>query len=87
MAPITPVLNVVLIRQARSGMSVRVTPGERMGFGLKVGDGGLERRKKMRVNILQELIRVAYSKGIYADYQDDEDDLIVKILIILMGKI
>jgi len=41
----------------------------------------------MRVNILQELIRVAYSKGIYADYQDDEDDLIVKILIILMGKI
>ncbi len=41
----------------------------------------------MKVETLQQLIRVANSKDIYFDYQDCKDDVIVKILIILMEKI
>ena len=40
----------------------------------------------MKVETLQNLIRIANSRGIYFDYQDCEDDVIAKILIMLMEK-
>lgn len=41
----------------------------------------------MKIEIQKHLIELAYSKGIYIDFNDTIDDVIGRILIIFLSKI
>jgi hypothetical protein len=40
----------------------------------------------MKIELLQQLIRIAQDKGIYVDFNENADDLIARILILLLTK-
>jgi hypothetical protein len=40
----------------------------------------------MKIDLLQQLLRILADKGIYPDFQDSEDDIMAKALLFLLTK-